>query len=292
LLLTELLFLLYLHTSMPERGPQELSQESLDIESYRPLASLLHTLWNNPAAVIETHKRILKESGISLVERLAYCPVPVRLHYPISLSPEQLEKIGLSNNREFQITVSKESIFTMYVYGDRTTGEQHVAMIKDIKDGKDVPIRIHSSCLTAESFHASNCDCHEQLEMAMNIAEKEGFGGVIWLHQEGRGNGLVAKAKQLKMMMHDEMNTVEAFQALGYPSEIRDFTPAAEIIRDLGIQSIRLITNNPDKISQMQDAGIDVKDIISCYIVPFNGILRKDLIAKRKHHNHLLPDDM
>lgn len=223
-----------------------------------------------------------------MVELLGKCPLPLRLNTRIPITEDQIVLLGL---KEFEgkpsLLVEKDAMFQMYVYGDKTTGEEHVAVMKGIGNGEDVPIRIHSSCLTAESFHASNCDCQEQLEVALGIVEKEGYGGVIWLHQEGRGNGLAAKAKQLQIMLEQGVNTVEAFERAGYPRDQRDYTVAADIIKSLGIKSVRLITNNPDKIQQISDLSIKVNSRIPCEIAPENEIVKRDLSAKKKM-GHLL----
>ena len=250
------------------------------------------TLWRNPGRLIKAYKEMLKSKGESMAERIGECPLPIRIHIPMTLSSKQVASLGLGNiEGRPTVYIEKDTIFQMYVYGDKTTGEEHVAVIKGIRDGENVPIRVHSSCLTAETFHASNCDCHEQLEIALAIAEKEGYGGVIWLHQEGRGSGLAAKAKQLKIMLEERIDTVAAFEKAGYPRDQRDYSIAADMLKDLGIKSIRLITNNPSKIQQLLELGIEVKSRIPCEVPPANEIVRKDLQAKRDKLGHLLGDN-
>jgi len=247
------------------------------------------TLWQNPGILIKAYKETLKAKGESMAERIGECPLPVRIHIPVHLSSEQIVSLGLDKTGDKPaVFIEKNTIFQMYVYGDKTTGEEHVAVIKGIKDGEDVPIRVHSSCLTAETFHASNCDCHEQMEMALAIAENEGFGGVIWLHQEGRGNGLAGKTKQLKIMLEEGIDTVDAFEKAGYPRDQRDYTIAADILRDLNVKSVRLITNNPNKIKQLAELGIEVRGRIPCEAPPANATVRKDLKAKKDKMGHLL----
>lgn len=267
---------------------QEAQTTNLDrINSYPEFS--FNMRWKNPGLLIKTYKDILKAKGESMVERLAECPLPIRINLPFILSEKQIVKLGLEGIDSKPIAhIEKNSIFQMYVYGDKTTGEEHVAVIKGIRDGKDVPIRIHSSCLTAEAFHASNCDCHEQLEMSLSIADKEEYGGVIWLHQEGRGNGLVGKAKQLKIMMEEGLDTVAAFEKAGYPSDQRDYSVGVDILKDLGIKSVRLITNNPGKMQQLADLGIEVVGRIPCEISSINEIVRKDLRAKKDKLGHLI----
>lgn len=249
----------------------------------------IDTLWRDPGLLIKTNKDMLVDKGESMIKPLGECPLPIRISIPVPLSKEQLEALDLKDiEGHVSALVEKESMFRMYVYGDKTTGQEHVAVIKDVRNGENVPIRIHSSCLTAETFHASNCDCREQMEMAIAIVEKEGFGGVIWLHQEGRGNGLAAKTKQLKIMIEEGLDTVDAFEKAGYPKDQRDYTIATDILKDLGIKSIRLITNNPDKTKQLETLGIKITAIIPCEIEPLNEIVRKDLRAKKNKLGHSL----
>lgn len=243
-------------------------------------------LWRNPSQLIRVRKQMFEAEGKSLAERLEECPLPIRIRVPITLSTAQVADIGLRDTKTIAY-VEKNAEFKMVVYGDRTTGEEHVAVIKGIGNGESVPLRIHSSCLTAETFHASNCDCQEQLEMALAIADKEDCGGVIWLRQEGRGNGLAAKAKQLKIMLGEEVDTIEAFERAGYPGDQRDYSIAVDILRDLGVKSVRLITNNPSKMRQLKQLGIVIIDRIPCEVPPINDVVKKDLMAKRDKLGHL-----
>lgn len=245
------------------------------------------TLWRDPGALVRLNKSYYEAKGEPIVIREAETPLPIRLNYSVPLTVEQVAIFGGGEVAGVpMMTLVRDAMFQAYSYGDKTTAEEHVALMKEIGDGEDVPIRIHSSCLTAETFHASNCDCHEQLEAALQITEKEGRGGVIWLHQEGRGNGLAAKFKQIELMVREGVNTVDAYEQLGYPSDQRDFTAAVHILNDLGIKSVRLITNNPDKIGQLQDMGIKVTGRIPCVIPPYNEMVRKDLKAKKDRHGH------
>jgi 3,4-dihydroxy 2-butanone 4-phosphate synthase/GTP cyclohydrolase II len=260
------------------------------IETIRPftIPSLL-PVWLRPWDVVETNKKYLRKIDESLVVRLGSCPLPIRLHKQIPLRKQQLKKLNVEVKDETgSILLEKEVVYRMVVYGDKTTGAEHVAVIKTIGDRKAVPIRIHSSCLTSETFHASNCECHEQLELALQIIEKESYGGIIWLHQEGRGNGLAAKARQLTIMIEEGLPTTDAFEKAGYPKEQRDYSAAADILHDLRIKSVRLITNNPDKIKQIQEAGIKVIERIPCEITPFNDFVKNDLRAKKRQLGHKL----
>ncbi len=246
------------------------------------------TLWRNPGQLIRVHKEILRARGESMVEKLGECPLTIKIRIPFLITDSDSDVSQARDGEKIVGYIERESLFTMFVYGDKTTGEEHVALMKGIGDGEDVPVRVHSSCLTAESFHATNCECHEQLEMALSIADREGIGGVVWLHQEGRGNGLAAKAKQLQIMYDEQVDTIEAFERAGYPSDQRDYSIAADILRDLGIKSVRLITNNPSKIQQLTEMGIAITDRIPCEIPAGNDVVRKDLDAKRDKLGHML----
>ncbi len=250
----------------------------------------MNLLWKNPSLLIRRNKDILKANGESMVDRLGECPLSIRIQISLRLSPEEIIKLFHSENAGGKPVVyfEKEADFTMYIFGDKSTGEEHVALFKGLDGGENVPIRVHSSCLTSETFHASNCDCQEQLQMALSIVDKKGYGGVIWLHQEGRGNGLVAKAKQLKIMLEEGLDTVDAFEKAGYPKDQRDYTVAADILKDLSIKSIQLITNNPNKVSQLEALGVIVESVIPCEIEPINETVRKDLRAKRDKLGHKL----
>lgn len=245
-----------------------------------PLLEVRHeVLWKKPSLLIDLGKEILRNRGESMVQRMAESPMYVWIHeYASAASGKPYDRI----------VRKKESEFRIYAYGDRSTGEEHIALVKNIRNGKNVPLRVHSSCVTAEVFHASNCDCHEQLEAALALIDKQDFGIVIWLHQEGRGNGLAAKIKQLNLMLTEGLDTVSAFEKSGYPADQRDYTVAADILKDLGVRSVKLITNNPEKQKQLSILGIKVTGRIPCEIAPANEVVRKDLKAKKEKLGHIL----
>ena len=133
------------------------------------------------------------------IERLTECTLPLRIRYFSPFSTENLDQasnVASPNSKTFLIT-EKESVFKMIDYRGVIDGKDHVVVIKDVRDGKNVPIRIHSSCLTAETFHTSICDCEDQLNTALSIVDERKFGGIIWLNQEGMSNGLAAKFAQI-----------------------------------------------------------------------------------------------
>ena len=126
-----------------------------------------------------------------------------------------------------------------------------------VERGKEIYCRIHSSCITAHVFYSTECDCREQMGIAMAMIQERGSGVVIWLDQEGRANGMVAHtlSQQLK---RDGMGQSEAYEALGYPRDPRDYRGAASTLRELGVESVVIITNNPDKIGALAEAGVPV----------------------------------
>ena len=166
-------------------------------------------------------------------------------------------------------------------------GKHHVALVKgDVAGKQDVLVRVHSECLTGDVFHSLRCDCGEQLESALSMIEQEGEGVLLYLAQEGRGIGLLNKLKAYKLQ-EEGYDTVDANLQLGLPADLRDYGIGAQILTDLGLSSIRILTNNPKKIRGLEGYGLSVAAQLPIEHVP-NPHNEDYLRAKRERMGHTL----
>ena len=177
--------------------------------------------------------------------------------------------------------------FRAYAYRSDITGEEHLALVMgEIGEDDEVLVRVHSSCLTGDVLHSLRCDCGAQLERAFELIAKEKKGVILYLLQEGRGIGLINKLKayELQDQGHD---TIEANAKLGFAPDIRDYGTGSQILRDLGVRKIRLMTNNPAKYVAIEGFGLAIVERVPLEIAP-SQTSRKYLEAKKKKLGHIL----
>jgi 3,4-dihydroxy 2-butanone 4-phosphate synthase/GTP cyclohydrolase II len=172
-------------------------------------------------------------------------------------------------------------------YRELVGGKHHVALVKgDVDGAQDVLVRVHSECLTGDVFHSLRCDCGEQLESALSMIEREGHGVLLYLSQEGRGIGLLNKLRAYKLQ-EGGLDTVDANLQLGLPADLRDYGIGAQILVDLGLTSIRILTNNPKKIRGLEGYGLSVSEQLPIEHLP-NPHNEDYLRAKRERMGHTL----
>lgn len=239
-------------------------------------------VWHEPWAALSFMKVALRNVQEALIEELGRAPLPT----------------------EF-------GDWTYLIFGDRTTGHHHEMLVfgnlehDSLRGGQNVLTRLHSSCRTSETYHAVNCECREELHEAMQLIKADGRGVILYLEQEGRGNGVVGKLAQLNGMFHwqdgsiqqkcdvatgERIDTDRAYREAGYESEVRDFDVAGEMLTSVGVQSVRLLTNNARKIAGIKNAGISVTPV-ELHIAPGNEIIACDLRSKVRNLGHCIPDE-
>ncbi|HJD36097.1 MAG TPA: bifunctional 3,4-dihydroxy-2-butanone-4-phosphate synthase/GTP cyclohydrolase II [Candidatus Blautia ornithocaccae] len=177
--------------------------------------------------------------------------------------------------------------FTAYGYINKLNGEHHVALVKgEVGEGENLLCRVHSECLTGDTFGSLRCDCGQQLHAAMRQIEEEGRGILLYMRQEGRGIGLINKLRAYELQ-EQGMDTLEANLALGFKGDEREYYIGAQILRDLGAKTLRLFTNNPDKVYQLQDFGMEIVERVPIQ-APANPHDIRYLRTKQRRMGHLL----
>lgn len=176
--------------------------------------------------------------------------------------------------------------FIVFRYGERSTKE-HVALVAGSVQAEGALVRVHSECMTSEVFGSLKCDCAEQLDRALRTMGEGGHGVLLYLRQEGRGIGLANKLRAYALQAAGA-DTVDANRALDLPDDARRYDAAAAMLAHLGIQSVRLMTNNPAKVEGLRALGVDVRERIP-HVVPSHPLSHAYLAAKRARMHHILP---
>lgn len=177
--------------------------------------------------------------------------------------------------------------FHIYLYRSETDSKEHIALVKGVIDPEmPVLVRVHSECLTGDLFGSLRCDCNEQLISALRMVEREGTGIVLYMRQEGRGIGLINKLKAYRLQ-DEGLDTVEANEKLGFRPDLRDYGIGAQILRDLGVTKMKLLTNNPKKVVGLHGYGLEIVERVSLEMNP-NDVNERYLMTKRDKLGHLI----
>jgi len=177
--------------------------------------------------------------------------------------------------------------FRLVGFWNNRDGKEHVAMVHgDVVGAEDVAVRLHSECLTGDVMGSLRCDCRDQLTEGLRAIQREGRGILLYLRQEGRGIGLLNKIRAYALQ-EQGLDTVEANQALGFRDDERDYAVAAHMLRSLGVKSVRVVTNNPDKIRQLSQHGVEVSGRIP-HVIPPNEFNRFYLETKARRSGHMI----
>ncbi|MFA1538720.1 GTP cyclohydrolase II [Actinomadura monticuli] len=185
---------------------------------------------------------------------------------------------------------TRRGVFRAVAFRDPVDGHEHMALVRgDVRERGDVLVRMHSECMTGDIFGATRCECGDQLGAALDAIVREGAGVLVYMRgHEGRGIGLVAKVRTHILQDDQGLDTVDSATAIGLPVDVRDYGPAARILRYLGVGPVRLMSNNPDKVSALESYGVAVAARVPL-LVPVSDDNVRYLTAKRDRLGHDLP---
>ena len=205
---------------------------------------------------------------------------------PAQPANDKADCIGVERIAEAKLP-TEYGEFRIVAFRSRASGEEFPVLIKgDLSADRPSPVRVHSQCLTGDVFHSLKCDCGRQLDHAMRLIQQEGHGVIVYQMQEGRGIGITNKIRAYALQDAGQ-DTVEANLSLGFEADLRSYECCAEIMKQLGLRKIRLMSNNPEKIAALEQAGLEIVERIKIEIEP-HEVTRNYLKTKKEKMGHLL----